>query len=276
MRPKNNFIDIKNLSFFYEPGRPAIENLNLNIGEGEFVCILGPSGCGKSTLMSILSGLTPPSSGEVTVKGKNLFENGVAVNLPEMGYVFQDHRLLPWRTVRENIILVLKAAGVPSERWDNIIRDLLEMLQISQFENTYPLNLSGGQRQRVSIARALSIDPSFILMDEPFSTLDEVTARFMRGELLDIWKRTKKTILFVTHSIREAIYLADRIFIMTKGPGRVFKVFPVDVPRPRSYEDVRLAEIESKLVNEILEVWGFEVNYKKDVTSSSDNVNVAG
>lgn len=255
-----DLINIKNLSYYYEPDKPALLDLNMNIKEGEFICVLGPSGCGKSTLMSILSGLTPPSSGEVTVQEKNLYENGIAVNLPHMGYVFQDHRLLPWRTVRENITLVMKAANIPSERWNEIIHNILSMLQINQFENAYPLNLSGGQRQRVSIARALAVDPSFILMDEPFSTLDEVTARFMRREIVEIWRKSGKTIFFVTHSIREAIYLADRIFIMTKGPGKIFRILPIDLPRPRDFEDVRLVEIEAEIVNEILSVWGYETN----------------
>lgn len=265
----DHLIDIKNLSFYYEPDKPALLDLNMTIKEGEFICVLGPSGCGKSTLMSILSGLTPPSSGAVTVKGRNLYENGVAVNLPHMGYVFQDHRLLPWRTVRENITLVMKAANIPPEKWDEIIHNILNMLQINQFEHAYPLNLSGGQRQRVSIARALAVDPSFILMDEPFSTLDEVTARFMRREIVEIWKKSGKTIFFVTHSIREAIYLADRIFIMTKGPGKVFRVLPIDLPRPRDFEDLRLVEIEAEIVDEILRVWGYEVEEKMSKTASN-------
>lgn len=269
MQTKKELINIKNLSYYYEPDEPALLDLNMTIKEGEFICVLGPSGCGKSTLMSILSGLAPPSSGDITVLGKNLYENEKAINLPHMGYVFQDHRLLAWRTVRENITLVMKAAKIPESEWDKKLKSILNMLQISQFENTFPLNLSGGQRQRVSIARALAVDPSFILMDEPFSTLDEVTARFMRREIVEIWRKSGKTIFFVTHSIREAIYLADKIFIMTKGPGKIYKNLSINLPRPRDFEDLRLAEIEAEIIDEILSVWGYEVEESNNKISNS-------
>jgi NitT/TauT family transport system ATP-binding protein len=177
--------------------------------------------------------------------------------MPRCGYVFQDARLLPWRTVRQNITLALKAAGKPESEWNGIVESSLRMLRLEDYAEAWPLKLSGGQRHRVAIARALAIEPQFVLMDEPFSTLDEVTARFLRKELLDVWERTGKTIVFVTHSIREAVYLADDIFLMTKGPGKVFDKLHIDVPRPRLYEDPKLTEIEGAVVQTVLSRWGY-------------------
>jgi NitT/TauT family transport system ATP-binding protein len=146
---------------------------------------------------------------------------------------------------------------VPEERWGDTVANLVRMLRIEPFVDSWPLNLSGGQRHRVAIARALAIEPAFILMDEPFSTLDEVTARFLRTELLDVWERTGTTIVFVTHSIREAVYLGDTIHLMTKGPGMVFDVRQVEAGRPRLYEDPALAEIEGAIVETVLDAWGY-------------------
>ena len=261
---ENHFIEIENVTHYYQYNVPAIEKINMKVKKGEFVCILGPSGCGKSTLMTILSGLMLNSEGRVKVNGQDVYANGKIAYQPHVGYVFQEHRLLPWKTVEQNIIFAMKAMGIPKEKWASTLDQYLSMLQIKQFRNSWPLNLSGGQRQRVSIARALATDPEFILMDEPFSGLDEVTARFMREELLGIWKRTEKTIIFVTHSIREAIYLADRIFIFTKSPGKIYKVLDIDVLRPRRYEDLSLAEIEAEIVNDVLVHWGMEAQIKQE------------
>jgi NitT/TauT family transport system ATP-binding protein len=176
--------------------------------------------------------------------------------------MFQDSRLLPWRTVRDNLHIALEAADIPEEQWAAKVADLLRMLRIEAFADSWPLNLSGGQRHRVAIARALAIEPAFILMDEPFSTLDEVTARFLRTELLDVWQRTGTTIVFVTHSIREAVFLADTVNLMTKGPGQVFEARRIPVPRPRAYEDPKLAEVEGAIVETVLEAWGY---YDQDI-----------
>jgi NitT/TauT family transport system ATP-binding protein len=261
----DSFIEVENLSYWYRDRDnraleiPAIQGTSLAIGKGEFACLLGPSGCGKSTLLTILSGLSEPQEGTVSVNGQTLYRDGerVAKDLPRCGYVFQDTRLLPWRTVRQNITVALKAAGIPQSEWDEIVSSSLKMLRLEDYADAWPLKLSGGQRHRVAIARALSIQPQFVLMDEPFSTLDEVTARFLRKELLDVWERTGKTIVFVTHSIREAVYMADDIFLMTKGPGRVFDKLHIDVPRPRLYEDPKLTEIEAGVVDTVLTKWGY-------------------
>jgi NitT/TauT family transport system ATP-binding protein len=261
------FIDIADLTFRYGDSEVlAIAGVDLTVQKGEFSCIVGPSGCGKSTLLTILSGLAAPEAGTVTIEGTAIYKDGRRTDeeLPRCGYMFQDSRLLPWRTVRDNLNIAMKAAGIPEEQWNDKLVDLLRMLRIEAFADSWPLNLSGGQRHRVAIARALAIEPAFILMDEPFSTLDEVTARFLRTELLDVWARTGTTIVFVTHSIREAVFLADTVNLMTKGPGSVFDARRITAPRPRTYEDPNLAEVEGAIVETVLEAWGY---YDQDVVT---------
>lgn len=253
-----SYITASNISYWYGRGdEVALADTSFTVQESEFVCILGPSGCGKSTLLSILSGLTPPPKGTISIDDRDLYHEKHHEKRPRCGYVFQDGRLLPWRTVKQNITIALKAAEIEEGEWDERVSSSLKMLDLEPYSGAWPMQLSGGQRQRVAIARALAVDPSYILMDEPFSTLDEVTARFLRGELLSIWQRTGRTIVFVTHSLREAVYLADRILIMTKGPGRILKELPIDVARPRDYEDPALTEIERDLAQSVLEMWGF-------------------
>jgi NitT/TauT family transport system ATP-binding protein len=247
---------VDGLAAGYEPGRPVLTGVSMSIRKGEFVCVLGPSGCGKSTLLNVLSGLLPPMSGSVSIDQRDLYASAATSSSARLGFVFQDHRLLPWKTVYENIAFALRAARVPKAEHDSIIHSYLQMLHIDAFADSWPLNISGGQRQRVSIARALAIDPLYVLMDEPFSTLDEVTARALREELLGVWRRSGKTIIFVTHSVREAVFLADRIFAMAANPGRLYRTLEVHVPRPRLYEDVRLTEIEKELIEDLLKVWG--------------------
>lgn len=252
------YIEIQNVSVRYGPDQPPVlVDLDLTVAEGEFVCIVGPSGCGKSTLMHTLSGLHPPTKGQVSINGQSLYSGGSGRSMA-VGYVFQDHRLLPWRTVRQNLEITLQAAGVSKVEQQLRIERYLKMLQVEEFAGAWPMRLSGGQRQRVAIARALAIEPAFILMDEPFSGLDEVTARTMRQELLDVWTKTGKTIVFVTHSVREAVFLADKVVVLTRGPGRLLTIVDVDVPRPRSPEGLRIAEIEAELVQLAFTHWGIE------------------
>ncbi len=234
--------------------REAIRNHTFDIRKGEFIAIVGPSGCGKSTMLNVLSGLLPPTVGSVSVEDKQLY--GPEHQDPRLGYVFQAHRLLPWRTVKQNLELVLASTSIPKDQWDADIDRMLDILQIKQFKNTWPLKMSGGQRQRVSIARALLVQPSFILMDEPLATLDEVTARTLRQELITIWERTGQTIIFVTHSLREAVYLADRIIILSRGPSSVFMDYKVPLARPRPYEDPQIGQIEAELIEKVLVPWG--------------------
>lgn len=256
-------LKVENLSVSYGASR-AIERLDFEIRRGEFVAILGPSGCGKSSMLNVLSGLMAPTTGLVEVDRLPLYDPGRR-EAPRLGYVFQTHRLLPWRTVRQNLELALSASDVPKAEWAGDIDRMLEALHIAQFRESWPLQLSGGQRQRVSIARALLVRPSYVLMDEPLSTLDEVTARSLRQELTAISARTNATVVFVTHSIREAVYLADRILILTRGPARVFENYVVPIERPRDYDDPRIAEVEADIVARVQEPWGLGASHRAQV-----------
>lgn len=251
-------IQIEHMSYSYPNGRLALENFSVSIGQGEFACVLGPSGCGKTTTLHVLSGLATPQSGSVTIGGRIIHKEGQSFGATDVrcGYLFQDGRLLPWRTVRQNIEIAMRAADIPKQMWNGKIQELLALVAMESHENDWPLNLSGGQRQRVALARALAIEPQVLLMDEPFGTLDEVTARGLRIELLDIWQATKQTIVFVTHSIREAVYLGDTVHLLTDGPGRLFKTVSVPLGRPRVYESPELAEIESAVTDLAVNEWG--------------------
>jgi NitT/TauT family transport system ATP-binding protein len=251
-----DYIRVEGLRVSYDRENTAIEDLDMVVGKGEFVAVLGPSGCGKSTLLHVMAGLLRPDAGRIDIGGRPA--GGAADGeSPRIGYVFQDHRLLPWRTVGQNLSTVLRAAEVNPDEIDERIDRYLEMLHVERFRDTWPMRLSGGQRQRVSIARALAVHPAVVLMDEPFSTLDEVTARVMRQQLAELWQESGQTIVFVTHSIREALFLADRIYILTRGPARVFDVATVPLDRPRGYEDPRLTELEGQIVARVMEVWGY-------------------
>jgi NitT/TauT family transport system ATP-binding protein len=250
----DTFIDVEDLAVSYDGTNLAVQNIDLHVGEKEFVAVLGPSGCGKSTLLQVLSGLLTPHAGRASIAGRDVMST--TGSPARIGYVFQDHRLLPWRTVAQNIEIVLSSAGVPRAEWSERIDRYLAMLKVESHRDKWPLRLSGGQRQRVSIARALAISPAVILMDEPFSTLDEVTARQMRQQMGELFLEQPKAVIFVTHSIREAVYLADRILILTPGPARVLEEVEVPLPRPRAYEDPSLAAIESRIVNRVVDLWG--------------------
>jgi NitT/TauT family transport system ATP-binding protein len=227
------------------------------VAHGEFACVVGPSGCGKSTLLNILSGLATPDAGSMTMDGTPIVVDGIEqhADRPRLGYLFQDARLLPWRTVRKNIELALKSAKVPRAQWRERTDRYLDMCEIGQFAESWPGNLSGGQRQRVAIARALAIEPACVFMDEPFSTLDEVTGRSLRGKLLDLWQTTRQTFVFITHSIREAVFLADHVYVMAPGPGRVLERISIDIPRPRRYESPAIAEVEGRMIDSVLQYW---------------------
>jgi NitT/TauT family transport system ATP-binding protein len=207
---------------------PALVDINLEIQEGEFICLLGPSGCGKSTLLKIIAGLIPASSGRITINGKAIDGPG-----PERAVVFQDYALFPWMSVRDNIEFGLEARKLAPSARKEISDKLLSVVGLSDFASRYPHHLSGGMKQRVSIARALAVNPSLLLMDEPFGALDAQTRQSLQDELLRIWREYRKTVIFVTHSIEEAIYLSDRIVVMTARPGRIKEVITIDEARPR-------------------------------------------
>ena len=209
----------------------ALRGVSLDVGEGEFVALLGPTGCGKSTLLRVVSDLTPPSSGVVEVRGGPA---AGARHANEFGFVFQEPALLPWRSALGNVMLPLEVVRYPEQQRRARCEALLGMVGLSKFVNRYPHELSGGMKQRVAIVRALAWNPSILLMDEPFSALDELTKNQLQDELLEIWSRERKTVLFVTHNISEAVYLADRVIVMSPHPGRIVAAIPIELPRPRA------------------------------------------
>jgi NitT/TauT family transport system ATP-binding protein len=213
----------------------ALEGIDLEVSQGEFVCLLGPSGCGKSTLLNILAGFERPSSGTVEFEGAPVRGAG-----RDRVMFFQDagSALLPWLSAEENVRFALRVRKLPRETWPAIIDKYLAMVDLKDHRHKFPAQLSGGMRQRLQIARALAVEPKVLLMDEPFGALDALTRRRMHGFLLDIWQRTGKTVVFVTHDIAEAVTLADRICVMSVGPGsRITEVIEVGLPRPRDLAD---------------------------------------
>lgn len=228
----------------------VLHDISLTVDEGKFVSIVGPSGCGKSTLLNVIAGIKSYERGTVTIHPKA----GRTASEPRIGYVFQSPRLLNWLTVENNIHFVLEAQSLPRRRWRELVAKNLEMVGLAGQERNYPLNLSGGMQQRVAIARALAIEPDILLMDEPFSHLDAITARKMRFDLMEISRRAKPTILFVTYDLSEAAFLSDSIYMMTTKPARIFKRVAIDIPRPRTPEDSTIMDLERTLVREFFSV----------------------
>jgi NitT/TauT family transport system ATP-binding protein len=206
----------------------ALDGIDLAVAPGELVCLLGPSGCGKSTLLNAIAGFSPPTAGTLVANGREVAGPG-----PDRAMVFQEYALFPWMTVEANVAFGLELKGEPRAAIAGRVEALLRQLGLWEFRDRFPKDLSGGMRQRVAIARVLAIDPPMLLMDEPFGALDALTRRNLQDELLRIWSSLKKTIVFVTHGIEEAIYLADRVVVMTYRPGRVKRVVPVALARPR-------------------------------------------
>jgi len=243
----------------------ALKDVNLNIKAGEFLTIVGPSGCGKSTLLDIIAGLSKPNSGEIFIDNKLI--TGPAL---DRGIVLQGYALFPWRTVRHNVEFGLEIKGIRKEERKEISSRFIKLVGLEGFEDRYPYELSGGMRQRVAIARALAYDPEVLLMDEPFAAVDAQTREIMQDELLRIWEETNKTIIFVTHSIEEAVGLADRVAIMGTNPGHIREIIDIDLPRPRRIGDVRNSTTFSWITHK---VWELLQNVKTDVPmkkSSSD------
>ena len=224
----------------------ALVDISVEVMDGEFICILGPSGCGKTTLLRIIAGLDHPTSGSVRI-------DGAVIDRPnrKLGMIFQDYSLYPWRTVNENIAFGLELQGVVEEERAGIVQKYLALTGLSEFGTSYPYELSGGMRQRIAVVRALAVDPKVLLMDEPFGALDAQTRNKLQYDLLDIWGKTKKTILFVTHSVDEAVFLADRILVLTPRPGRICDVTPVDRPHPRDRTSVEFAQIRRHVLDMI-------------------------
>ena len=245
----------------------ALHDINFTIEEGEFVCVIGPSGCGKSTLISLIAGLEFPDSGEVFVDSKTV-EGPSRDRL----VVFQEAALFPWLTVLENVEFGLKIAGVTEQDRRTKALEAIKMVHLSRFVNAHPHELSGGMKQRAAIARALVINPRILLMDEPFAALDAQTRQMLQVELQDIWQKTKKTILFVTHNVREATFLADRVFEITARPGTIKKEYPVHIPRPRREQDPNLLTLQtivmSSLKDEIEKVAKQEIDIDYEISKT--------
>jgi len=221
----------------------ALNDVSFSVREGEFVCIVGPSGCGKTTLLKIIAGLERPTSGVVTLDGKPVSGPG-----RDRCMVFQEYALFPWRTVLKNITFGLENLGIPKEERLKIAKRYIELVGLQGFEDRYPHELSGGMKQRVGIARALAIEPEVLLMDEPFGSLDAQTRNMLQKELLEIWEKTQKTILFVTHSVDEAVFLADKIVVLSARPAVVKEILEVDLSRMRDRTSQEFNEVRSKVL----------------------------
>jgi NitT/TauT family transport system ATP-binding protein len=250
-------IDIRDLNMVYGGrGTPtvALKDANLSVTEGEFISLIGPSGCGKTTLLRLIADLITPTAGELVVAGKTPRQARLD---REYGYVFQAPALLEWRSVLRNVMLPLEIMGHPRHERASRAAELLELVGLRDFHKQYPWQLSGGMQQRVSIARALAFDPELLLMDEPFGALDEITREAMNNELLRIWQETGKTVIFVTHSITEAVFLSSRIVLMTPRPGKIARIIDVDLPYPRSdevRESPRFFELAARVREALREV----------------------
>src|ERR1044072_9096140 len=241
-------IEIREVSLIYDtPGGkvPGVKDVTLNIDASEFVCIVGPSGCRTSTLLKIVAGFLHPTAGEIRVGGKKVDGHGL-----DRGVVFQDFaQLFPWRTALGNVTFGLEMKGVGKAEREEIARNQLRLVKLEKFTDSYPHHLSGGMQQRVAIARALAYNPSVLLMDEPFAALDALTRDDMQRLLADVWRETRKTVIYVTHNVAEAVYLADRVIVMSPHPGTVKATIEITLPRPRDPLSVAFLDHQKQLLN---------------------------
>ena len=235
-----------NQSFPRDDGTQLIvlDHLSFDVQDKEFVCILGSSGCGKTTLLRLIAGLDEVRDGSIILDGENI--KGPS---PKVGFVFQEYSLFPWRNVIDNIAFGLEMKGIQKEERYRIAEQYLDLINLSQFRTSYPSELSGGMRQRIAVTRALALEPVLLLMDEPFGALDAQTRNMLQKELLDIWDKTKKTIIFITHSVDEAVFLADRIIVLTPRPGRICQIFPIELKRPRDRTSVEFAQVRREVLD---------------------------
>ncbi len=226
----------------------AVDDISMEINDSEFICIVGPSGCGKSTLLRMIAGLEPVTSGEILMDGKRISSPS-----PEIGFVFQEYTLFPWRTVGKNVEFGLELKRVPPREREIVAAKYLDMVGLSRFKDAYPHQLSGGMRQRTAIARTLAVNPKILLMDEPFGALDAQTRNILQEQLLDIWHKEKKKVLFVTHNVDEAVFLADKVMVMTARPGRIKEIFRIDIPRPRGRTETEVNRIRNAILRSLFE-----------------------
>lgn len=247
------FISIEGMSKTYKlkdnSNSVALEKVDLSIEDGKFICLLGPSGCGKTTLLNMIAGFDKPSTGAIKINGNNVSQPSI-----DRIAIFQNFGLLPWRTVIKNVELGLESKGFDEKKRREIAEEHLKLVGLSDYENHHPNQLSGGMQQRIAIARALAVDPEVLLMDEPFGSLDAMTRMTMQNEIERIWQEKKKTIIFVTHDIEEAVFLADSIVVMTAGPGKVKKIIDVPLARKRDRTSCDFLAIRDEVFRE------FELN----------------
>ncbi|MCK1351922.1 ABC transporter ATP-binding protein [Bradyrhizobium sp. CW7] len=249
-KPASAIIEIESVSQVFQTSarkdHVALSDISLAIEEGAFVSILGPSGCGKSTLLYVVGGFVSPTSGSAKIRGRIITGPG-----PDRGPVFQEFALFPWKTVLGNVMYGPRQQGVPTTEAEAQSRALIEMVGLKGYENFYPKELSGGMKQRVALARTLAYHPEVLLMDEPFGALDAHTRTRLQNDLLNIWERDRKTVLFVTHSVDEAVFLSDKVVMMSKSPGRIREVIDIDLPRPRRRSELLLDTRYQKYVVDI-------------------------
>jgi ABC-type nitrate/sulfonate/bicarbonate transport system ATPase subunit len=243
-------IEIRDVSLFYDTpsGRVhAVDTVSFDIAASEFICIVGPSGCGKSTLLNIIAGFIPPTGGEIRLGGKQITGHG-----QDRGVVFQDFaQLFPWRTALGNVTFGLEMKGLPKDEREAVALRQLALVKLEKFARSYPHHLSGGMQQRVAIARALAYNPAVLLMDEPFAALDALTRDDMQRLLADVWRETGKTVIYVTHNVAEAVYLADRVVVMTPHPGRLKSEISIALPRPRDPLSVEFLDYQKRLLAQL-------------------------
>jgi NitT/TauT family transport system ATP-binding protein len=243
-------IEIRDVSLVYDTPSgqvPGVKDVSFDIGASEFVCIVGPSGCGKSTLLNIIAGFIAPAAGEIRIGGKKVEGHGM-----DRGVVFQDFaQLFPWRTALGNVSFGLEMKGMAKDEREQIAREQLRLVKLEKFTASYPHHLSGGMQQRVAIARALAYNPAVLLMDEPFAALDALTRDDMQRLLADVWRETRKTVIYVTHNVAEAVYLADRVIVMTPHPGTVKTQIKIDLPRPRDPLSVEFLDMQKELLRHL-------------------------
>lgn len=238
---------LKNVSKQYEnAGQPTLDGINLEIRSGEFLCVVGKSGCGKSTLLNLIAGLEEPTQGEILLDGEKITKAGA-----DRVVMFQEHALFPWRNVIENVRFGMEIAGIPKEQQEERAMKYLEMVQMKKYRD-YPIHqLSGGMRQRVALARALTLDSKLLLMDEPFSALDKQTANRMREQLQEIWMQVNRTIFFITHSVEEAVYLADRVVVMSEKKKNIQDLIEIRLPRPRHVYEEEFVAYRHRILEEV-------------------------
>ena len=240
-------IEVNDVSLVYDTPAgtvPGVKDVSFTIGASQFICIVGPSGCGKSTLLNCIAGFLNPAAGEIRIDGKKVDGHGM-----DRGVVFQDFaQLFPWRTALGNVSFGLEMKGVERNERDKVAREQLRLVKLEKFVDAYPHHLSGGMHQRVAIARALAYNPSVLLMDEPFAALDALTRDDMQRLLADVWRETRKTVVYVTHNVAEAVYLADRVLVMTPHPGTLKLDLPVTLPRPRDPLSIEFLEYQKELL----------------------------